>query len=396
MSRDLLMAVVAIEDSRFFQHIGFDLVRIGKIFHHLLTGQKVYFGASTITQQLSKTVLLSPARTIKRKLLELVSAVFLELHYSKADILEIYLNSIFFGKGSYGVEAAAQNYFGKSAKDINLPEAAILAALIKKPEGYSPLNDVRLTRERQVIVLKRLLQLGWIDQAEYTKALAAKVTVLTSFQHRRRAPYFVSSIMQQLKQKYGQLPFYNRGLGVYTTLDWVYQNVMDRVVAQSFSQAEPKPQVASLIIESKTGQVRALVGGRSFRASQFNRATQARRPPGSAIKPFLYSLAFESGWQPEHTFTDEPIAYLNQRQRSLPHLRLENEVYEPQNFDHRYRGEITLAEALQSSNNVVSVNLLHQLGLAAYQDFMQGLDLNVTPDQGLCLALGCNDVSLLN
>jgi penicillin-binding protein 1A len=391
ISPNLQKAVVAIEDTRFFKHFGFDPVRIVGGVVRLLSLSSSTYGASTITQQLVKLTLLTSERSIKRKIKELFMAISLEMEYSKHQILEFYLNKVYLGHRNYGVENAALNYFHKPASDLLLAESAFIAGLIKKPEGYSPYQDIKKSRKRQVIVLKRLYELGWISSKEYNTAINKKLVIR---KNRKSIPqlasYFTSHILLQLTQRYGHSRVYEGGLRIYTTLNRQLQEKMETVINDRLNEPRTFEQIAGVSIDPGTGYVSALVGGADFYQSEFNRATQARRQPGSAFKPILYATALESGIQPNDVFIDEPTQYPAQ-------LGIEEglDIYEPTNFSEEYLGPITVAHALQVSNNVVSVQILDKIGISALVKTGYKFGLNVSRRQGLCLALGCDELSLL-
>ncbi len=390
ISRNLQMSVVAVEDARFFKHLGFDPIRlVGATLRLLKPGASLH-GASTITQQLVKLSLLTPERTFTRKIKELFMAMALEAEFSKAEILEFYLNKVYLGHRNYGVENAALNYFHKSANDLTLAEAAFIAGLIKKPEGYSPYSNIKGARTRQILVLKRLRTIGWITQEKYKEALNERIQI------RRRkhadlkmAPYFTTHILSLLKERFSRDDIYGGGLRVYTTLHRGRQKSLKKVIDERFSKARTFSQVGAVSIDPKTGFVSALVGGIDFEQSEFNRVTQARRQPGSSFKPILYTTALTRGVKPNDTFVDEPIQY------SRGGFGETQAYYEPANFSGNYLGPITVAQALKRSNNVVSVQILKQIGVPALVRTAKRFGIDIPDDKGLCLALGCGEVTLL-
>ncbi len=390
ISHNLQLAVVAIEDARFFQHFGFDPIRIVSASLRLLRKNTSLQGASTITQQLVKLTLLTPEISIKRKIKELTIAFVLETRYSKSKILEFYLNKVYLGHGNYGVENAALNFFHKPANELTLAESAFIAGLIKKPEGYSPYVDLKKARQRQILVLKRLKNLDWISTAEYRNAVNEKILI------RRRkggdykiAPHFTNHILLKLKKIYGHKMIYGGGLRIFTTLDRRLQDVMEKIKDKQLLQITGFEELAGVSIDPVTGYVKAMIGGADFFRSEFNRVTQARRQPGSAFKPILYAAALSNGAHPYDTYIDEPTQY----------SRLvddEVEIYEPGNFSGNHLGRITMAHALKISNNVVSVKILNQIGIPSLVQSAKQFGIDLDGERGLCLALGCGELTLLD
>ena len=390
VSRNLQMAVVAVEDARFFHHFGFDPIRIVSVLIHNLKPDTSVQGASTITQQLVKLTLLSPEQTLQRKIKELFMAIALEMEYSKAEILEFYLNKVYLGHRNYGVENASLNYFHKSTQSLSIAESAFIAGLIKKPEGYSPFSNLKKARERQLLVLKRLLDLEWIAQDQYKAAVSEHLLIRKSKKTERQiAPYFVSHILQKLKHTYGHNTVYGGGLHIYTTLDSQYQMAMERVIKERLEEERSFEEVAGVSIDPTTGFVKALVGGVDFFKSEFNRVTQAERQPGSSFKPILYATALASGIKANDVFWDEPTQYTRISEDEL-------EIYEPGNFSGEHLGQITVAYALRTSNNVVSVQILNSIGIDKLIPSARLFGIDLPTERGLCLALGCGETTLLD
>ncbi|MBT3226951.1 MAG: PBP1A family penicillin-binding protein [Deltaproteobacteria bacterium] len=389
ISRNLQTAVVAVEDARFFQHFGFDPIRIVSAAFRLLKKNSSLQGASTITQQLVKLTLLSPEITIKRKIKELAIAFVLETKYSKSKILEFYLNKVYLGHGNYGVENASLNFFHKPAQELTLAEGAFIAGLIKKPEGYSPFIDLKKARQRQILVLKRLTELKWISTTEYNSAVKEQILI------RRRkggdykiAPHFTNHILLKLKAKYGHKMIYGGGLRIYTTLDRKLQDVMEKIKDKQLSKITSFKEIAGVSINPATGFVGAMVGGADFLRSEFNRVTQAKRQPGSSFKPILYATGLNKGIRPNDVYWDEPTEYTRLVDDEI-------EVYEPGNSSGKHLGQITVAYALKISNNVVSVQILKQIGIPALMKSAKLFGIELDDERGLCQALGCNEVTLL-
>ncbi|MGH8678290.1 MAG: transglycosylase domain-containing protein, partial [Burkholderiales bacterium] len=298
----LQQAVIAIEDDRFYSHRGVDARGILRAMIRNVRAAEIIEGGSTITQQLARNLFLTHRRQISRKLAESILAVEIERRLTKQEILERYLNQVYFGQGAYGIELAASVYFGKSARELTLSESALLAGLIRGPSLYAPHQNMTLAKRRQLLVLQRMTELGYIS-AEQAAAAGGGPIRLAAEKNAGlvgvRAPYFVSYILPALIEHYGEDLVYNGGLQVYTTLDLDMQIVAERAVRDGIDEAQRRKrkvtQGALVAIEPRTGYVRAMVGGYDFNQSQFNRAWQARRQPGSAFKPFIYVTALANG-----------------------------------------------------------------------------------------------------
>ncbi|MBU2513027.1 PBP1A family penicillin-binding protein [bacterium] len=390
VSRNLQKAIVAVEDARFFKHFGFDPFRIVSVLFRALDPNSAMQGASTITQQLVKLTLLSPERTLQRKIKEIFMAIALETEYSKSEILEFYINKVYLGHGNYGIENASLNYFHKSTQELSIAESAFIAGLIKKPEGYSPFVDLKKARQRQLLVLKRLLGLDWISREEYYAAANERLLIREQRQSDLKiAPFFVNHVMQELKQQYGHRMIYGGGLHVYTTLDTTSQLAMKQVIDERMSEDRSFEEIAGVSIDPTTGFVKALVGGADFFKSEFNRVTQAKRQPGSSFKPVLYAAAMTTGIRSNDVFWDEPTQYTR-------FVNDELEIYEPGNFSGEHLGQMTVSYALRTSNNVVSVQILNKIGIDTLSDISSKFGIELPDDRGLCLALGCGETTLLD
>ncbi len=381
--KDLQNAFVATEDARFYNHFGVDPRAIVRAVFSNVLDRGVSEGASTITQQLARNALLSQEQTLKRKIQEAVLAIQIERQYTKAEILELYLNQIYFGQGAYGVQAAAWVYFGKNVENLNLAECALLAGIPKSPNYYSPLNNLKAAKDRQGIVLDQMVKYGYISQDTANKAKATELKLATrSPSSTGEASYFVDYVTQQLIDKYGADAVYKDGLKIYTTLDLDMQRAAEKAMAKlptyrTDAKGIKQPQGALVAIDTHTGQVKAMVGGRGN--DQFNRAVMAERQPGSAFKPFVYLAALESGMTPATVVEDKPITIGN---------------YSPTNYDHKYRGRVTLRTALENSLNVVAVKLAQRVGpeKPLYYAQQMGISTLVTRgpvnDVNLAMALG--------
>ncbi len=381
--KDLQNAFIATEDARFYQHFGVDPRAIARAVFSNVLDRGVSEGASTITQQLARNALLSQEQTLKRKIQEAVLAIQIERQYTKAEILELYLNQIYFGQGAYGVQAAARVYFSKNVENLNLAECALLAGIPKSPNYYSPLNNLKAAKERQATVLDQMVKYEYISQDTAKKAKATELKLATrSPSSIGEASYFVDYVTQQLIDKYGADAVYKDGLKIYTTLDLDMQRAAEKAMAQlptyrTDAKGIKQPQGALVAIEPNTGQIKAMVGGRGN--DQFNRAVMAERQPGSAFKPFVYLAALESGMTPATVVEDKPISVGN---------------YSPTNYDHKYRGKVTLRTALENSLNVVAVKLAQRVGpeKPLYYAQQMGISTLVTRgpvnDVNLAMALG--------
>lgn len=491
--RPVVMAFVSAEDGDFFKHGGVDLLGILRAAYVNFRAGRVVQGGSTITQQVARGLLLSPQRTLLRKVKEAILAYRMESYLSKEEILYLYLNQIYLGHGAYGVQAAAQTYFGKNARDLDLAEGALLAGLVKAPSRYSPLRHPRRARTRQVYVIGRLLEEGHINAQQAKAALNRQMDIRLHRPVKLAADYYTEYVRQWLEERYGTTMLYEGGLTVYTACDpqltkdgqnaiaqglfkltrrqgfrgpvgavssgelkeiiekpvsssglepgQVVSAVVTRLDAagggaslrmgtararlaradlewigrsknhlkpgqvlkvrlkeydandQSWTVEvvqEPIAQAALLAMDVGTNRVRVMIGGRDFNESQFNRAVQARRQPGSAFKPFIYSAALDhpvQAWNAASVIVDAPVVYDDP---SLP-----GEKWKPKNYENKFYGPITLRTALEHSRNVVTVKILSELGLPYTLKYAHrfGLEGDLTPN--LTLALGTSGLSLM-
>jgi penicillin-binding protein 1A len=393
----LTAALVATEDRKFYQHSGVDLKGIARaIIKDILAGGFVE-GASTITQQLAKTLFLTPRKTIVRKIKEAILAFQLERRYTKDEILELYLNQVYFGSGAYGVQSAAQFFFGKPVQELNLSECALIAGMPKSPSRYSPLVNKALARKRRNIVLEQMHQLKIITTEEYDQAANSDIQLDDGSKTLNRAPYFVDYIQKNLEDLLGAAQLYKGGLSIYTTLDLDLQETAQFAVDEGLSTLEGRMlknsiqptdlQAALLSLDLKSGGILAMVGGRNFYESAFNRATAARRQPGSAFKPLVYAYAIEQGFAQNAMILDAPVVFRGADR---------NTDYQPQNFSNKYLGEITLRKALVISQNIPAVRLIEKLGPQSVASFAHRLGIESKLEPNLSLALGSSEVSLLN
>jgi len=379
MSPFLPKAVVATEDRRFYSHFGIDpvgLIRAG--FTDLRSGHVVQ-GGSTITQQLAKTVFLTPERNLTRKIREALLALWLEHRFTKDQILEIYLNRVYLGAGTYGVDAAAHRYFGKSAAQLNLYESAVIAGLLKAPTRFNPTRDKEKTAARAAQVLDLMVETGAVDQQQAAAAekSGTELNKIALTQPGRR--YFADWIADQVRDFAGTS---DRDLTVRTTLDPRMQNAAESAITDALARHGLQDAVSqgALVAMTPDGAVRAMVGGRDYNESQFNRATQAQRQPGSSFKPFVYLAGVEAGIRPEDRFVDGPIQIGNWR---------------PHNYTNKYLGEITVAEAIAESINTVAVQVAQRAGIPQVIAVANRLGITSQLAQDASIALGTNEVNLL-
>ncbi len=389
----VVQAFVAAEDARFYQHSGFDLQSMTRAFFKNIEAGRIVQGGSTITQQVAKSLYLSPERSYMRKIKEAVLAYKIDKYLSKDEIMNLYLNQIYLGHGTYGIEAASQGYFGKSARHLTLPEASLLAGLPKAPSSYSPFLHLDKARQRQAYVLDRMIEDGYITKEQRNHALAVPLKFRSVRPKEKIAPYFIENIRRYIQEKYGSDILYKEGIEVYTTLNINMQKAALDAVERGLLELEAREgyekgqvQGALLCIDARTGAIRAMVGGRDFKKSEFNRATQSRRQPGSAFKPFIYTAAFDKGLTPSTTLIDEPIEYPD---RSLP-----DGYWRPQNFDRKYNGPTTLRQALVQSRNVITVKLLQEIGVDYAAGYAANMGISSPLSRNLSLALGTSGVTL--
>lgn len=388
-------AVIATEDPRFYHHHGLDFYGIIRASIKNLIHGCIVEGGSTITQQLARNLFLTRKKTITRKLAEMILALQIERRYTKEEILELYLNQVYLGHNAYGVESAANLYFGKPAAELDLAESAMLAGLIRGPALYSPYRNFRRAKLRQIYVLNKLLEINLVTERE--AKLAAIETLEFSPENLRRygkvAPYFISHVLQELLNRYGEDVVYHGGLRVFTTLDTSMQSAAEEVISRYVSQEGKKynfSQAALISIDPSTGYIKAMVGGVDFYESKFNRATQAKRQPGSAFKPFIYTAAIEQGISPGTILMDTPTTF-----SVYPNEWNPDGTWKPKNFDRKFRGAVTLRYALEKSLNVPSVKLLERVGIPSAIDVARRMGIKSHLEPGLALALGVSEVSLL-
>jgi penicillin-binding protein 1A len=385
MSPHLKRAVLAIEDSYFYSHNGINPSSVGRALMANFQAGSTVEGGSTITMQLVKNLFLTPERAISRKVAEAVLALRLEQIFSKDEILEMYLNQVYWGHNNYGVETAAQSYFNKSARDLTLPEAAMMAGLIQAPESYSPFRDYENTKQRQGVVLNRMRQLGWITPEEEQQAKAAPLLIgeVKSFRS-SISPYVTEAAVQELKQRFGNDAVLKGGMRVQTTVDLAMQNMAEATVQRHNARIRHiADQMALVAIDPRTHFVKAMVGGVNYQESQFNRAIQAYRQPGSAFKPFVYYAAFATGrYTPASSIADTPVSYPD-GYRS----------YSPRNYDGSFMGNIPIRTALEVSRNVPAVKLGQAVGINQIIEVTRTLGIRSPMQPVTSLPLGAVDLT---
>lgn len=398
-------AVIAVEDHRFFEHFGIDFPSIARALVANLEAGRIVQGASTLTQQLVKNFYLTPKRSFSRKAKEALMALILETRYTKEEILEAYLNEIYFGQkgsqGIYGVGEASEFYFGKPVRRLTLSESAVLAGLIRSPNLYAPHKDVTRIHKRRDEVLRRMWSLGMITEEPYKEATGTPVEVRAFHPERNDAPYFVDYLVKELEKEYSLDILTSEGLLIFTTLDVEMQNEARRSVQAGLARLEAgspslrQPgardpsqalQACLVAIEPQTGFIRAMIGGRDYEASQFNRVAQARRQPGSLFKPIVYAAALERDTEgPAFTaasiLRDEPID-----------VRYEGKSWKPSNFDDRFFGQVTLRTALENSLNCATVWMSQQTGLQKIIETARGLGIASPMEPEPSLVLGSFEV----
>lgn len=391
-----IKAVLAAEDADFYNHWGIDLPGIMRaLWKDILAGAPEQ-GASTITQQLAKTLFLTPAKTISRKVKEAFLAIQIERRYTKDEILMLYINQIYFGHGNYGAESAARYYFGKKLRECGLEEFALIAALLKAPEIYSPLKHPERALNRRNLALKMMAEKGFISNDTAREALLKPVVTANRKRKEEPGKYFVEEVRKILQEKFGSDAIYKKGMTVHTTLDVEMQKAAESAAATGAEQyyerhpemkGEETMQVALVAVDQKTGGIKAMVGGVDFEQSRFNRAVQAYRQVGSAFKPFIFLTALKRGMSPSTIIVDAPVLYKN------PYTK---RSWEPRNYHSSdYAGPVTLLEALDRSINIAAIKLLDKLGIDSVIETARALGIESNIQPFLSLALGTSEFSLL-
>jgi 1A family penicillin-binding protein len=390
ISPDLKRAVLAIEDSYFFSHHGINPSGIARaLLANLEEGQTVE-GGSTVTMQLVKNLFLTPERSLSRKVAEAVLSLRLEQVFTKDQILEMYLNQVYWGHNTYGVETAARSYFNKRSSELNLAEASMMAGLIQAPEVYSPFVNYQKAKERQAIVLDRMRRIGWINQAELDQAKATPIQLgeITSFRA-SQAPYITDAVVQELTSRFGREAVLQGGMRVQTTIDLELQRKAEETVREGLGSIQAQgiyaDQMALVAVDPRTHFVKAMVGGVDYNKSQYNRATQALRQPGSAFKPFVYYAAFASGnYAPDSTVMDTPVSYPDG-----------DGYYTPQNYDGGFYGAMSVRQALAQSRNIPAIRLGQEVGINRVVEVCRTLGIKSPMEPVTSLPLGSVDLTPL-
>ncbi len=374
----LINAILATEDRRFYRHHGIDFIGLSRAIWTNLMARRIVQGGSTITQQVAKNLFLSPARSFKRKAQELMLAFWLEYKFSKNQILTIYLNRVYLGAGTYGFDAASKVYFGKPVKKISTYQAAMLAGLLKAPSKYNPRANRKLAHDRAVQVLKNMVAAGYLTNTKINviKKNGALQRIRASNQ---TGGYFTDWILNEIKS---YVSIGNQDLKVFTTLNAGLQRKAQNIISNSLSLYGQSKRVknGALLMMEPSGAILAMVGGKSYKGSQFNRVTQARRQPGSVFKPIVYLSGLESGFTPKSIFTDAPIKI---------------DGWNPKNFDMKYRGDVTLKTALSQSINTVAIQVAQKVGLRHINETAKRLGINSQMSRDLSIALGTSELTLM-
>jgi len=453
---DLRQAVMAIEDTDFYNHWRVNTRAILRATAANVLAGRLVQGGSTLTQQLAKTIFLTRKKTLGRKFREVLLTLQIESRYSKDEILQLYLNQIYFGGGAYGVEAASRLYFDKHTQELSLAECALLAGLIRSPNRYSPTNNPDLARDRRATVLRRMSDLKFITEAEEKEAVETPVASASVSLRVKEAPYVLEEVRKALEPTYGSEMLEQGGLKIQTTLDVKLQKIAQTIIEKHCAEYDlkygtatlteynkdlkagttqhvvtstvpPHIQAALVALDVHTGAVRAMVGGRDYYKSQFNRVVQAKRQPGSSFKPFVYATALENGFTGASVIDDAPMVFVDMQ--SDPTLLAETSTYaetqlaifdnlqttpekfaalkkeerdeimkrfwRPQNFDTKYLGPMTLRKGLQKSRNLVTIRLIQSVGPRTVSRFAHQAGILSPINPVLSLGLGTSGTTLL-
>ena len=390
ISPNLKRAVLASEDNDFFSHHGINPKGVGRALLVNSQGGEVSQGGSTVTMQLVKNIFLTQRRQFARKIAEAVLAIRLEQILPKDQILEMYLNQVYWGHNNYGVQTAARSYFNKSAESLSIGESAMMAGLIQAPEKYSPFINMKFAKQQQQIVLRRMQELGWITQKEHDDALNEKIKLgkIRSFQG-SALPYVTNAVSQELAKKFGRDALLKGGMRVQTTVDVDFQRMAEETVSKWHGRLSGeglyKNQIALVAIDPRTHYVKALVGGVDSKTSEFNRATQALRQPGSSFKPFVYYTAFATGkYGPDTTVYDTPVSY-----------RDGDGWYYPKNYDSSFSGAISIRTALSQSRNIPVIKIGKAVGMNKVVETCRTLGIMSPMEPVTSLPLGAIGVTPL-
>lgn len=390
----IIKATIALEDKRFYNHHGVDIGGIIRAFLVNVLHLRASQGASTITQQLARNLFLTFDKTVLRKVKEAILAVRIERAYSKDEILELYYNQIYYGKGAYGIETAAQTYFGKHVKQLTLSEYAMIIGLPQSPAEYDPYNHPENARGRRNVVLKLLFDQGIINEIEYNQVKNTPIKLTKQPFVRGTGAYFIEELRKWISARFGSDMLYRGGISIYTTLDRGLQQAADSIVKNGILEINKKYkskdstlqlQAALLSLDTYTGGILSEVGGVDFGKYMFNRAIQAERQPGSGFKPFVWAAALESGYTPASVVEDDPLT-----------IKDWGRNYSPTNYDGEFLGPITLRKALALSRNLVSVRLIMDIGPEKVISEARRMGITSPLDAVISLSLGCSSVSLID
>ncbi|MEO0294111.1 MAG: PBP1A family penicillin-binding protein [candidate division WOR-3 bacterium] len=403
-------AIVSLEDKRFYRHWGIDCRRLLKValvnLGRKVVGKEWGQGGSTITQQLSRNIFLTLRKTLLRKIEEIYLSILIERRYTKKEILEMYLNEIYWGYGNYGIGAASRYYFGKLPEDLSISEAAALVGLIRSPGYYSPYNNYERFIQRRNLVLKEMFEEKNITEEQYKRALEESLSVVDHSREKPIGPYFINEVKRQMEELFGKAYISWGGYKVYTTMNKEMQALADSILEIGLEKIEevwritpkknsipdslinpgniPYIQGALVAMDPNTGYVLALCGGRDFKHSSYNRAIQAKREAGSAFKPFLFTAAIDNGFLPSDFVFDLPII-----------KEIAGKIYAPKNYDETFMGKISLRTALAKSRNVASLNLVQEVGPFSVVEYAYQMGIESPLEPVLSIALGSSGVSLL-
>ncbi|MCT7950747.1 penicillin-binding protein 1A [Ancylothrix sp. C2] len=387
ISPDLKRAILAIEDSHFYSHHGINPGGVLRAMVANMESGRTVEGGSTLTMQLVKNLFLSPAQKVSRKAAEAVMAIRLEQIFGKEQILELYLNQVYWGHNLYGVETASRSYFNKSASQLNLAESAMMAGLVQAPEEFSPFVDYKTAKQRQAIVLNRMKELKWItpEEADAAKKQPLKIGKITSFPG-SKIPYVTNAVVQELSKRFGRDAVLKGGMRIQTTIDTKMQRLAERTVKEAYERLKYQignDQMALVAVDPRTHYVKAMVGGVDFEKSQYNRAVQAQRQPGSAFKPFVYYAAFASGkYGPDSIVMDTPVTYPDG-----------DFGYSPRNYGGGFSGAVSIRQALAVSLNIPAVKLGQEIGLNKVIEICRTLGIKSPMQPVISLPLGAVDLT---
>lgn len=370
-------AVISTEDRRFYSHFGFDFVSFGRAMVVNLIHRRYVQGGSTITQQVSKNLFLTPEKNIKRKVQELLMAFWLEKKFTKNQILTLYLNRVYMGAGTYGIEAASQKFFHKSSHDINMMEASILAGLLKAPARYNPISSKKRAVERATVVLQNMVDNRKITEKQ--KILALKMPIGNNKYNFDGGKYFADWVYNEVNAYIGERDI---DINVYTTLDGKLQKAAETILQQAVA-ANHKNNVTNgaIVVIDNSGAVKAMVGGISYRNSQFNRAVQALRQPGSSFKTFVYLAALEDGFEPDDTIEDKPIAIGK---------------WKPENYDKRYYGKVSVKDAFRRSLNLATIDLSNRISKQKIIELAHKMGISTPINNAPSMPLGSFEVKIID